>query len=132
MDFIISNEDMRLKPYTDTVGKLTIGVGRNLDDNGISEMEALLMLKNDIDNATKDLESIFGSEFFNELPEDVIIALTDMMFNLGKTRFLGFKNMIQAIKNKDFERASREAVDSKWCKQVGLRCAKVANKLFNK
>lgn len=33
------DEGRRLKPYLDTVGKTTIGVGRNLTDVGISEDE---------------------------------------------------------------------------------------------
>ena len=39
------------KPYKDTVGKLTIGVGRNLDDVGIGEEEAEVLLRNDIKDA---------------------------------------------------------------------------------
>ena len=31
------NEGLRSKPYVDTVGKVTIGVGRNLTDRGLSE-----------------------------------------------------------------------------------------------
>jgi len=45
------HEGLRLKPYKDSVGKLTIGIGRNLDDVGISKSEALLLLQNDIDVA---------------------------------------------------------------------------------
>src|SRR4051812_27390106 len=32
---LIIDEGLKLSPYTDTVGKLTIGVGRNLTDVGI-------------------------------------------------------------------------------------------------
>lgn len=43
------DEGVREFPYTDTVGKLSIGVGRNLDDVGLRPDEIALMLENDID-----------------------------------------------------------------------------------
>ena len=128
-DYITKHEKMVLHPYTDSVGKLTIGVGRNLDDNGISKDEALYMLNNDLKIVSNDLHSIF--EDFSYLPYNVQLALTDMMFNLGKGRFLGFKKMIQAVKDKDFKEAARQAKDSKWCKQVGTRCEDNYELLFN-
>ena len=128
-EYITKHEKMVLKPYTDTVGKLTIGVGRNLDDNGISKDEALYMLNNDLKIVSNDLHNIF--EDFNYLPYDVQLALTDMMFNMGKPRFLGFKKMIAAIKNKDFKEAARQAKNSKWCKQVGTRCEDNYELLYN-
>jgi lysozyme len=128
-DLILKHEELRLKPYRDTVGKLTIGVGRNLDDVGISEDEAMHMLENDIKRCENELKEIF--ENFDELPDNVKTVLTDMIFNLGKTRFLGFKNMIQAIKENDFKRAAKEAKNSRWCRQVKTRCEDDYNLLIN-
>ncbi|WP_233203010.1 MULTISPECIES: glycoside hydrolase family protein [Mycetohabitans] len=42
------DEGRRLKPYLDTVGKTTIGVGRNLTDVRIIEDECDLLLENDV------------------------------------------------------------------------------------
>lgn len=128
-EYITHHEGLKLKPYKDTVGKLTIGVGRNINDNGITEEEAMLMLKNDLKIVKSDLRSIF--EEFNEFPTNVKLALIDMMFNLGKPRFLGFKNMIQAVKDKNFKEAGRQAKDSHWCKQVGVRCEDDYELFFN-
>lgn len=127
--YITKHESLELKPYTDSVGKITIGIGRNLDDNGISESEASFMLYNDIRSAKTDLLSIFPN--FKSLPDEVQIALIDMMFNLGKPRFKGFKKMIEAIRNGDFKEAARQAKDSHWCKQVGSRCDDNYNLLYN-
>ena len=127
-EYIIKHEGMKTKPYKDTVGKLTIGVGRNLDDNGIDADEAMYLLRNDIKNTQDDLKSIFND--FDELPENVKLALTDMMFNLGKTRFLKFKKMIKAVKAKSFKEAAHEAKNSKWCEQVGIRCKDNFNLLY--
>jgi len=126
-ELLIKHEGLRLKPYRCPAGKLTIGVGRNIEDNGISKDEALYLLKNDVNRCIKELKEIF--EDFDNLPENVKIALIDMIFNLGKPRFLKFKKMIEAIKDKDFERAAAEAKNSKWCKQVGGRCEDVVELL---
>lgn len=52
------HEGLRLKPYKDTVGKLTIGIGRNLDDKGISRKEAFALLDNDIAEVVRQLEQV--------------------------------------------------------------------------
>jgi len=127
-EFLIKHEGLKLKPYTCPAGKLTIGVGRNIEDNGISEDEAMILLENDIKRCEAELVDIF-TEFYT-YPENVRIALIDMIFNLGKTRFLKFKKMIQAIKDKDFLKASKEARNSRWCKQVGTRCDDVVEMMI--
>lgn len=63
------------------------------------------------------------------LPETTRMALIDMMYNLGKTRFLGFKRMIAAITAGDLHTASLEAIDSKWASQVGDRAVRDAELL---
>jgi len=120
MELITKHEGIRLHPYRDSVGKLTIGVGHNLDDNGISLATAQFMLEEDIANAVSELKDIF--EGWDELPDTVQAVLTDMMFNLGYNRFIKFKRMIAAIRIQDFKQAAKEAKDSKWCAQVGSRC----------
>jgi len=116
---LMRHEGTRLKPYKDTEGKLTIGIGRNLDDVGVSLGEAGVMLDNDIERATSDVKSIFHD--FDTFSENRQLALIDMMFNLGKTHFLEFHKMLDAIRGRDWERASEEMLNSKWAKQVGNR-----------
>ncbi len=119
-ELLIKHEGLKLKPYKDTRGILTIGVGRNLEDNGIEQDEALYMLKNDIKRCENELKEIFPD--FDELPENVKLVLIDMIFNLGKSRFLTFKKMIQAVKERNWEAMIREMKNSQWCKQVEERC----------
>jgi len=127
--FLIRHEGLSLRPYICPAGKLTIGVGRNIEDNGISEDEAIYLLENDIKRCENELKEIFKD--YETLPDNVKIALIDMIFNLGKPRFLKFKKMIQAIKDKDFVRAAEEAKNSKWCKQVKSRCEDVYELFLN-
>jgi len=122
-DFIIKHEGLKLKPYICPAGKLTIGVGRNIEENGISEDEAMYLLENDIKRCESELREIFPS--FDSLPENVKMALIDMDFNLGKPRFLTFKKLIQAVKEGNFKKAAQEAKNSRWCRQVSSRCEDV-------
>ena len=119
-ELLIKHEGLKLKPYKDTRGILTIGVGRNLDDLGISKDEAMYLLENDIKRCENELREIFIN--FDELPENAKLVLIDMIFNLGKTRFLKFKHMISAVKNRNWENMIKEMKDSKWCRELKNRC----------
>ena len=121
---LIRDEGLRLRPYLDSVGKLTIGVGRNLDDVGISNAEALTMLANDVDLAIHELESRFT--WFGDLSDARQRVLVNMCFNLGITRLLGFRNMLAAVELGDYYKAAHEMLDSKWARQVGDRAKRLA------
>lgn len=126
---LVRDEGLKLKPYKCTAGKLTIGVGRNLDDIGISREEAMVMLDNDIYWSTQSAKEIFPN--FDKLSDGRKRAMVNMMFNLGLSRFRGFKNMITAMNAGMFEKASREALNSKWAAQVGDRASRIANLIKN-
>lgn len=123
------HEGYRKFPYKCTAGKITIGIGRNLDDVGISEAEAEILLSSDICKATLNISKIFLG--FDGFSVNRQIALIDMMFNLGKSKFLGFKKMIMAIKNNDWEEAASQAMYSKWHSQVGNRAIEIESLLKN-
>jgi lysozyme len=118
IELLHRHEGMRLKPYKDSVGKLTIGIGRNLDDNGISEVEADFLLKNDLIRCFEEAQKFDWFVVLNDARACVIVS---MIFNLGLPRFLGFKNMIKALEEERYEDASKEMLDSVWAKQVGRR-----------
>ena len=124
-DDLIRDEDIRLKPYVDTVGKLTIGIGRNLDDNGISEDEACYLLDSDINSIVNDLDR--NMNWWRILPDDVQRALLNMCFNLGYPRLSGFKKMLAALEAGDYHKAADEALDSRWASQVGDRSKRIAD-----
>ncbi|MCP4536925.1 MAG: glycoside hydrolase family protein, partial [Chloroflexi bacterium] len=113
---LIRDEGLKLKPYTDTVGKLTIGVGRNLDDVGITEDEADYLLGNDVNWAMDDLDR--NVAWWRDLPEGPARALVNMCFNMGWSRLSGFRNMLAALEAGDWQQAATEALDSRWASQV--------------
>lgn len=117
------HEGLRLKPYRDTVGKLTIGYGRNLEDVGISRDEADLMLDNDIDQVEQQLETVDEYRDLDPVRQTVIC---NMAFNLGFAGLMGFKNMWAAIGRRDWESVSEEMLNSKWARQVGVRAVELS------
>lgn len=121
---IIEDEGLRTKPYTDTVGKLTIGVGRNLDDVGISRREALMLLDNDLAWVFDDLDR--NLPWWRRMPEPAQRALANMALNLGYPRLSAFRNMLSALQAMDYETAAEECLDSKWARQVGDRSKRIA------
>lgn len=118
------DEGVRLKPYEDSVGKLTIGIGRNLDDVGISSAEADYMLTNDVASIMQTLD--MAIPYWKNQTEDRQRAIANMAFNMGIHRLLGFTNMLAAIRAGDFATASQEALNSEWAKQVGARAQRIA------
>lgn len=126
-DLIKKHEGFRSSPYRCSAGKITIGWGRNLDDVGLTEQEAEILLQNDIKRAEDDLQTVFAPDFlFSVLTYNRYSVLVNMVFNLGITRFRGFKNMIKAVKEKDWDRAALEMLDSRWAKQVKTRAYELA------
>jgi len=114
---LVRHEGLRLKPYRCTAGRLTIGIGRNLDDCGISQSEDYVMLINDIMNCEKQLQSKIP-DIYNGLDEVRKSVLLNMCFNLGINGLLGFKNTLAFVKVGDWERAANNMLVSKWAKQV--------------
>lgn len=116
---LLQHESYRQFPYTDTTGHLTIGIGRNLSDRGISQNEAFTLLDDDIIYFSSKLNSVLP--FYSELDEIRQLVLIDICFNVGLNGFLGFKNFLGFINKKDWENAGKELLDSKAAHQCPER-----------
>lgn len=118
------DEFLKLKLYKDTKGKTSIGIGRNLDDVGITPAEADFLLNNDVNDVIRSLD--MAIPYWKNLSEGRQRALANMCFNMGLHGLLGFRDMLAAIREGDFTKASQEALDSDWAKQVGARAQRIA------
>lgn len=125
-EVIEEGEGRERLPYKDTVGKLTIGVGFNLDDVGLYDEEIDFILQNRVNKKYKEVEDAFGDKWFNDLSDVRKVVVLDMVYNLGITKFRRFAKTIAYIQEGDFESASKEMLDSKWADQVGRRARKLS------
>ena len=122
---IVKHEAKRKKPYLCTANKTTIGIGRNLDDKGLSDNEIELLFLNDYKDAVKTCSILFSN--FSTIDLKRQAALIDMAFNLGHTRFRKFKKLINAVEYYKWSEAAIEAKDSDWYHQVGERGVRIVS-----
>ena len=122
------HEKVERFPYRDTVGKLTIGVGRNLTDVGLHEHEINLLLDTDIELVVNELEEY---SWFEALSDNRKLVVIDMMFNLGKPRFDKFKKMLAGIESANWNEASEQMLSSKWARQVKGRAITLATMMLS-
>lgn len=120
---LIRHEGMRLKPYKCTEGYLTIGVGRNLDTNGLRQSEAMFMLDNDIEATWSYLVRRYP--WFSNLILERQVALADMCFQLGQDGFAKFTNSLGLIANKNYSEARTEMLKSLWANQAPKRADEI-------
>lgn len=124
---LIRDEGMVLSAYRDSLGYLTIGVGRLIDSRrggGITEQEAIYLLSNDIDRVKVELD--IRLPWWTTLSNVRQRVLVNMAFNLGISGLLKFRNTLQAIQDGRYEDAAQGMLKSKWAGQVGDRALRLA------
>jgi lysozyme len=147
---LVQSEGLRLEVYQDTLGIDTIGVGRNLEDRGITEEElntmdipnietvyqygitevdAAFLLENDVEIVEKEL--LVAHPCVDSLDSVRQLVLVDMAFNMGVPRLCKFKKMWAAIHEEDFRTAAKEMLDSRWAVQVKGRSHKLAHAMHH-
>jgi lysozyme len=124
-EMLRKHEGYRRFAYKDSVGKISVAIGRNLEDRGITEAEALYLLDNDIEDFTKQLRDRLY--WFDSIHEDAKIVLIDMAFNMGLGGLLTFHETLEHIKNENYKAASVSMLQSKWANQVGVRAIELSD-----
>ena len=142
-DELIRDEGFRAKTYRCTAGKLSIGVGRNLDDvgvradeckaigatkadlirNGITQAQAMVLLDSDINGCERDLDRHFP--WWRQMTDNRQRVLLNMCFNMGIGVLREFKNTLKAMQTGQFEAAAIGMGKSKWARQVGRRAVRL-------
>lgn len=147
------DEGKRNRSYRDTVGKWTIGVGRNLTDVGLSpkeraallanapnrslaypnlvltDAEIALLLENDIERVIAQLHANLPWVFKLDGVRQRVLA--NMCFNMGVSTLLTFRNTLALIQAGKFEDAALAMLRSKWAQQVGNRAKRLADMMRN-
>ena len=143
---LIQHEGLRLEVYEDSLGIATIGIGRNLEDRGITpeelewmdipnmaivhtmgitEADAMYLAQNDVQIVEEEL--VRAHPCVDRLDAVRQLVLVDMAFNMGVPRLGKFKKMWAAIHENNFEEAAKEMLDSRWANQVKSRATKLAH-----
>jgi len=144
------HEGIKFRPYRDTVGKLTIGIGRNIDDKpitaseqqklfgkimpqkelmdvltkGITRQQAEMLLAWDIEDAVADAKALLSN--FDRLSQQRQYVMIDMAFNMGRRTLSGFRITLRMISEGRFADASENMLKSKWATQVKGRAKRLA------
>ena len=135
-DRFIRHEGLRLKPYKDSKGIWTIGVGHNIEADkvmlkrleelkihGITKDYALSLLNQDIADHAKKL--ILALPWIEKLDDNRASVLLDMSFNMGvgneKRGLLSFKYTLKLIRTGMYKIASSNILKSQYAKDVGKR-----------
>ena len=147
---LIAHEGLRLQVYQDTLGIDTIGIGRNLEDRGITkeeldwmdmpnmdaiyehgirEADAMYLAQNDVQIVEEEL--LRAHPCVEDLDAVRQLVVMDMAFNMGVPRLCKFKKMWNAIHENKFDIAAKEMLDSRWAIQVKSRSVKLSNAMHN-
>lgn len=110
----IEDEGYRHFPYLDTKGNLTIGIGHNLDAEGLSNPIIDRIFVEDLARTIKGCYRAFPDIATYSLPRQ--LALVNMAFQMGLQGLLGFRKTIALIREGRWEDAAIEAAESKWAK----------------
>ena len=138
---LMLNEGCKLRSYRCPAGKLTIGIGRNLDDNPLTEDEicyvghngrslfisndqAAYLCRNDIARVKKELDKHLP--WWCDLNVDRQFVMIDLCFNMGINTLLTFKKTLNSIAQGYYEQAATQLLQSKYAKQVGKRAERNA------
>ena len=116
---LVDFEGLVLKPYHCSQNYLSIGVGRNLDSNGISEEEAMYLLDNDIHKVIEQLDKQW--EVWRTFPDAAKYVCIDVTFNMGINTWMSFRKTRAYMELGEWEKAASEILDSKYAVQVGRR-----------
>jgi len=127
LNSIKNHEGKNNRLYRDAGGILTIGYGHNLETGELRDEAIELILQHDVEAAELAVRSVLP--YFDELSALRRETLVEMVFNLGLSRFFGFKKMLAALEAGDYAAAAREMLDSKWARQVGKRARTLARQM---
>lgn len=132
---LIRHEGYVTEIYLDSENLPTFGIGHLITEQDIefswpvgspvTDERILNVFHEDCNDAYTDACAIFMN--LESHPDDVIRVCVNMAFNLGRSRLSKFKNMITAVNEGNYPKASDEMIDSKWYRQVKRRGEELAD-----
>lgn len=123
--FVKEEEGFREKPYYDTLGVATFGIGFTY----ITEDEADTILKQRIEQIEERLEKDY--DWYNDLSETRKAVMISMVYQLGHRGVEMFRKFLAAMAKGDYAKASVEMLDSLWARQTPHRAKRQAKMIKN-
>ena len=120
------DEGFRACVYQCSAGKATVGYGHNLEDEEMPEHIASALLEW---KYMKVHEQLSDWQWYCELDDYRKEIIINMAFNVGVNGLLRFKKMINAIMDRDYQKAADEMVNSNWYNQVGFRAVRLVERM---
>lgn len=147
---IIKAEGVRNKAYKDTLGKVTIGIGFNMDSPNARAVWQQAGIQTAFDEAYKGRVKLSDDEIgrlaeasygiaetdarglvpnFDKLSKNRQDALVQLSYQLGKNRMSQFKNTLALVEKGNWKAAANQILNSKLAKQTPNRAKAVAKML---
>lgn len=136
-NMIIQHEGIRYRPYQDSLGLWTVGIGHLIGDGKtlppswnreFSQEEVMAMFEKDYAHHNRAAQNIPGYDKLNSIGKG---ALTDLTFNMGPSWYKKWPNFTRAISQGDVDSAAMSLENSKWYTQVGNRAPKIVDMVEN-
>lgn len=121
---MIHDEGERLTLYTDTRGKLSIGIGHNLIDKPISKLVSRAMFMEDLADAIDDVNHCCS--VYDELSRPRQLVMVNLAFNLGRTKLAKFVRFWNSVHLGHWDDAANHLMDSDAARQLPARYARLA------
>ena len=127
------DEGVKYEIYLDHLGLPTFGIGHLVTESDpehgqpvgttVSEDRVNKQFEADVQLVLQDCVTVFPN--FDTLPETAQLVIANMMFNMGRPRFSGFKKFIAGVNANDWMEAGRQMEDSRWYRQVTNRAKRL-------
>jgi len=131
------DEGVKYDIYLDHLGYPTFGIGHLIiksdPEHGqeagtaITRKRVAEAFESDVQSVIKDCNKLYND--FDELPEEVQQIISNMMFNMGRTRLSKFRGMKRGVDARDWNAAADEMVDSAWYRQVTNRADRLVQRM---
>jgi lysozyme len=117
-------DDATGKKVIAPVGRLSTGIGLNLQDSPLTYEEAVMVTTMRLRNYERQLSNLFS--FFT--PLDIVrkSVILNMVYNMGLARFNKFVGLIAALRTNDYQTAHDEILDSDAARKLAARYQRLA------
>jgi len=136
---LTTDEGCKYETYLCSENKLTGGIGHLIlgtdaeynkpIGTAISSERVSEWFEQDIQMTIKDCKKVYDD--WDNLPEEVRLICANMMFQLGRPRYSGFKKKIQAVKDGQWLEAATQMKQSRWYSQTTNRADRLISRMKN-